>query len=503
MIYFIGDWLPEANDLNLDGIFTLIDTFDQSEIDYKIIIPKFIPFLRYAWNEHGFFDEKHVVQIADYLRAFKTTMDLPMTAAGLDLANNVEKIYGNSGILLMKNGQSYGKIRFNKYGYVSEVQFFLNGRHKQVDFYSDHGFIYRTDYLDAEGNLTEAHIYSDQGRRMMHIRSEGINIDDNLNGVFEQETYQSFSDIYHEFLRHTLVDFDRRNDQVIVDASKVELVEMLDQVDMQLNIIYLLNDSTFNSLSDDRKKDLLARGQVVVESRHAQRELAKSASGKTHLIPTFPTEINFGTSNTTVKQDIFWQMDQVDDDLVKRTFDYCLKQDTVSLSIEVGVLADVEHFEWLTDRYIVDNFGISFKDMNENLEIELLPKELLKRVGEANSLRNRIKVHFGLPENERLAIIKQARLYVDLTGRPNNYVHALVASTGLPLISTYQSQYLSNGRNGRLIQAGDDVIKAFEYYLEQDSHWNQALVESVSIIEANSITQLSNEWRKLLYEISK
>lgn len=132
MIYFIGDWSIEDEDLKLNGAFNLINIFDHGEVEYNIIIPSFLPFLRYAWNGYQYLDESRILQMADYLQSYKTSTDIPMAVNDLNLPANVEKIYGNSGILLMKDGQGYGKVYFNKYGFVREVQFFLSDGQKKL-----------------------------------------------------------------------------------------------------------------------------------------------------------------------------------------------------------------------------------------------------------------------------------------------------------------------------------------------------------------------------------
>lgn len=503
MIYFIGDWSIEDEDLKLNGAFNLINIFDHGEVEYNIIIPSFLPFLRYAWNGYQYLDESRIMQMADYLQSYKTSTDIPMAVNDLNLPANVEKIYGNSGILLMKDGQGYGKVYFNKYGFVREVQFFLSDGQKKINYYSDHGFVYRSKTLSNTGTIIEECFYSDQGQPLLNIQANQVKVSGHLANIFEQQSYQNMDGIYREFLQQSLADFNPVDDQIVIDAGNMQIIKMFKQLDMSVNIVFLLSDQEADRLNVKDKIELLSLGHVVVESQYAKEELDALHEGNTHVIPMFPTKIDFGVSNTIANQEIFWQLGQFDEGVINEVLADCLTQLEMTLTIETHKSADVTQVERLVDRYIAETFAVNFDELVENSEIDFQPKELVKRIGMAKAFKSRIKVQHDLTEHERLAIIGQARLYVDFSEQPNNYIHAAVVSAGVPLISKRNSQYLIDGQNGMLFHETSDLLNMFSYYLEHDRNWNRALVESVSVIETNNIEQLSGEWRKLLYEISK
>lgn len=173
MIYYIADFPAEIDSLEKDPVFNTIKNFELGQFDYRVLIPQFVPFLRYLAAEYGLYDSDRIVRVFDELQDVHQQQGFPLTLTDLVLPPKTEQVYTRQQVLLTRDGQQFGSVSFNRFGFVKQVETTKDDV-KRTDVYSDRGFISYSKFHNLQTN-DEQKIYYNRSRRHPSSILEGPN----------------------------------------------------------------------------------------------------------------------------------------------------------------------------------------------------------------------------------------------------------------------------------------------------------------------------------------
>ena len=97
--------------------------------------------------------------------------------------------------------------------------------------------------------------------------------------------------------------------------------------------------------------------------------------------------------------------------------------------------------------------------------------------------------------------IREQRLLVDVSEKPENYVQIAAISTGIPQIVRTRNQYVEDGENGIIIDAIEEITSAMRFYLDSLANWNDAMICSYEMGKRFSTDVLLEKWKEVIDSI--
>ena len=94
--------------------------------------------------------------------------------------------------------------------------------------------------------------------------------------------------------------------------------------------------------------------------------------------------------------------------------------------------------------------------------------------------------------------IREQRILVDVSEKPEYYVQIAAISTGIPQIVMTKNQYVEDGENGRIIKHYDEITKALRFYLDSLANWNEAMICSYEMGKRFSTGILLDKWKEVI-----
>ena len=97
--------------------------------------------------------------------------------------------------------------------------------------------------------------------------------------------------------------------------------------------------------------------------------------------------------------------------------------------------------------------------------------------------------------------IREQRLLVDVSEKPENYVQIAAISTGIPQIVKTRNQYVEDGENGMIIDSIEEITSAMRFYLDSLANWNDAMICSYEMGKRFSTDVLLEKWKEVIDSI--
>jgi len=98
--------------------------------------------------------------------------------------------------------------------------------------------------------------------------------------------------------------------------------------------------------------------------------------------------------------------------------------------------------------------------------------------------------------------IREQRLVVDLRKVTEVYLRVLGISVGIPQIVYRTTEFVEDRKNGRIIKDMNRLPEVLEYYLENLTNWNEAMVYAYELGEKYTTSILIEKWKEVIDFVS-
>lgn len=525
MLYFLTDW-QSGQPLDSDIVFNVNTIFQEAEVETKVINTQISPFLNYLINVFDHYDSDHFISLMSTVSDHFALSAAPLTLQDLKFPKDWEKTYTRDNVLLSKEGVIKAEVHLNSFGFVSQVYYYSKFK-KERHTYSEKGYLLSKETLNYEGEVLETLIFDEQGRLIFTDFGDIVSIGEGYKKAFKKVTYASFKEVCIELLHLALVNFNAKEDRLVIDGTNAWVMSLIEGIDFPESVSYIFSGSTQSCLSQSKNHwSLIEKGQgLITDNLRFQEEIMKrnqKFKSKLHFMPLYPTTLSLGESNNFWEETIYWQIEQLDSQLsvlFERFLELKLTIRELCLIIESGEESDENKFETQLTHFITQSFEISLssseyglvKQYYEALENEEMTpglRDLFQAAKKENPIFSRaIEAYLfykGFSFRKKSSVdslkvdLQTVRLFIDQRQKYDFLSHSLAVSAGIPLLSKTPSPYLANGKNGLLYQYDEEVVEAVRAYLTDPDLWNESLVESVEVIENNSAEGLIEKWKEVL-----
>ena len=97
--------------------------------------------------------------------------------------------------------------------------------------------------------------------------------------------------------------------------------------------------------------------------------------------------------------------------------------------------------------------------------------------------------------------VREQRILLDLADVPDLFLQILCVSIGVPQILRFSNRYMVPGRNGSVVRHLSELGDKLAYYLDNLTHWNEAMIHSYELGRKHTADSLIRQWNEVIENI--
>ena len=94
--------------------------------------------------------------------------------------------------------------------------------------------------------------------------------------------------------------------------------------------------------------------------------------------------------------------------------------------------------------------------------------------------------------------LREQRVVVDLSDAPDQFLQISAMSLGIPQITTRETEYVADGKNGKVIADAVALVPAVDFYLGSVEHFNEAQIASYDLGGQFTSDKLVKAWKEVI-----
>ena len=380
--------------------------------------------------------------------------------------------------------------------------------------YDDRGFLSDTiayennqavyeQYLDGKGNWKMCHFFEDGH---IEINSENpFYLIDNKRFKFNCLSYDSMESLIEEVFSTYLDEMTEKSD-IFCLAMHVLHHDMLEKLFEKRKTILSFYQNRLELFDDPELKSLIQNtNYCIVDSKHKISLLEDYAEKKLPIvdITPFDTRADFGISQQLTVQNILVPIDTIEqskfEELILLFASY----------FETNETARVHFFTRNANWDRVDsilNFTCEVLKVN-GLDERLARKETNDKAEFDLDGDKKVPIKFFVDQCvDELSISKcmrEQRIMVDLTSRPDLYLQISCISSAIPQIVSFNTQYVHDGKNGFIVKEVSEVLNGLKYYLDNITNWNKCMIYSYELGKEYNTASLIRKWKGVMKQVEQ
>lgn len=527
MQYFVPAWYKQGEWMENEQVWyrartvtEFDDTVKQVQLffrrhvaPFRIVLLGFSPNFRHFLHRQG-------VYHAPYWSCFDAMQGIaprPMcTFSFHDLAwpDDVEFVYSPFAVLAMRGGEKFAQVEFAEDGNMLLVDMFQGGQRVCTNLYDDRGFVscqiaykdgvpVRRRYFDDGGTwkfaqyLTDGHVVINPASAWF-LHGSG---DSAKRVPYQRQRYDRLDDVIEEVLEDFLRD--TAKDDVFTIAMDPQHSEVLDRAlaGRPKVLSFFGRRMGERGLTAAGRRLLSSAACVVVDKEATAFGVCESMGSSTvpvRVITPYEARVEFGVSLHLHVQNVLVAVDSLAPELFDATI--------VSLA------------NYVITRNHLARVCLFTRSAHYDEKISLLRRAqgALQRAGldpEMASDRQGVSEN-GLPESDGTPVvfsvsqcvdelhvsrtIREQRVVVDLSPLPDQFLQISAMSTGIPQIAMRGTEYLEDGKNGRVIEDVSQLADAVDFYLGSVENFNEAQIASYELGGRFTSEELVKAWKEVI-----
>lgn len=500
-------WYVSSREGGFDDTVNQIRTFREVQEDIELVVLAHSPNLRHFLHRQGLIGV-NVWSLFDEIQGI-TGQDLGiLTYKDLYLPEDLEWNYGPYATVAFRSGKPYVRVDYTEDGTMYTMDFLTPDQQTVVRmFYDDRGFLSSVlhyhegepvyeDYLNPAGLFVIRY----------YFQTGAVSVNPVLSREFEKTEYDSMEELILERLDHHIKTVCKADDSIILAADPWHdaLVEKASN-DHKI-ILSFFGDRYNMDNADQIKKDIRMAAFVATDTDYTREMVLKITGTKKPIydISPFDTRMSLGVSQRMRELNVFFPVEDLADFLRIRAMDlilrFMLEHPNVNLILgtDRGEEDRLNEIRAEVEKRIAnlpeDNGIFIDSDADEDGEND----DVLSLTVEKE--KPRVSVKRYLNEMDVIQILNETRLVVDIRDIPDLYIQIAGISSGIPQVNYRNTRYIAHKKNGYMIHNIASLTDAMEYYLIGLQHWNEALVNSVKMVQSYTSGSIVERWKAAIQE---
>jgi accessory secretory protein Asp1 len=404
---------------------------------------------------------------------------------------NIEFIFSPFVVVAMLDKKKYAEIEFGEYGNPIRIDLYQEGLVCRRNIYDDRGFVSGTivyekgepvyqDYL-MENGVRKFRLFFSDGHCEINPEYSSYLIvygDEEHEIPFIRQRYERLDDMILE-VAASYIGLTDENDMFCV-AVHENHIEMIDGILEGRNVILSFFKERYSFEKTQKLVKLIENvGYIITDSQSSSmhlRQLVNHEIDHIQDITPYDARVDFGISSQLTVQNILVPVD----DLPDKAF----------ASIVTFLAA-----------YLRKNRNARVHLFTRNAESDRISKILEKAekyLGEKGMDSESFSVDQCVNELSVSRCMREQRILLDLRMTPELYLQITAISMGIPQIVRTGTQFLEDGKNGRILKNIRDLHEVLDYYLDGLNNWNEAVIHAYEKGRQFSTERILEKWKEVI-----
>ncbi|MCL1897348.1 MAG: accessory Sec system protein Asp1 [Micrococcales bacterium] len=487
-------WFQSALDSPADDIVTQVKSFSQGTETASLVVLNYAPSLRRFLHNQHIFDVPYW-SFFDQVQGLDNDYAQPLDFLALDWPEDISFFFNPFIVTAMRGTEVYARVYLAREGTLQSIRYFGDGMPTIERVFDDRGFVSSV-LIHGEDGQPMTQYYLSQGGDVVvseDVPSGRVEIVNNLNNQFLNQSYESWESLILEFLAAALSGQGDTEDTVVLalSAQHNELVaSSLGNQTLVLsrsqsrptNVSGALLNRAAAVFSDviqptsetpaDQAERWTQLPTLSIYPLERRATFGASANESTVYIALFADSISAVELDTAIANMATQLVAEQRTKLLICTF---RSQELDYLQCLKTVIAGYRRFD--TDAWLSDQDALLSVD-----------------VGMSNGPEQTIQLVLIDQEAELIATMAKTRVLVDLGSSVNHRLAAEAVNAGVPQINRCAQELSTHLINGYTISDSSELATALDYFLSGLEHWNRSLVQCRVLEDLFSAPQVLNRW---------
>lgn len=482
---------------------------------YRIIVLSHVPNFRHFLHRQSIFR-------ARYWSCFDAMCEITRRRMGVfsfrdvKWPEGVEFEYTPFAVIAYLDGIKWAQVEFGEDGNMIRIDMFSEGKKIRSNIYDDRGFVsssivYRNgqeeyqDYLMENGIwklrrfFLDGHVEINPKSPHFVILYKGVEYKITYEKMYYDDIEEVISEVLSEYIDLT------NEEDVFCIAMHERHLDVIDDCLVGKKMVLSFMEERMR-LESTLHENLLHRADYIIAdspmlARNIKVFLKSDMSNITDISP-YDSRTDFGISQQMNVQKILVPVDRLEEmefERVVQLMGLYLEENTKAqihlftresaYNIKSSLLQrtrDALKMAGIDERYALDE---QEDDHAENM------------IDHMEDVPIRFIVDQCVDELSVSRCIREQRLLVDVSEKPENYVQIAAISTGIPQIVKTRNQYVEDGENGMIIDSIEEITSAMRFYLDSLANWNDAMICSYEMGKRFSTDVLLEKWKEVIDSI--
>lgn len=512
LFYFIPAW-KNLQVSKVDETLSQMKMFYSIDEKFKLWIVNYMPNLRTILLLEGV-SRIEYFSIYDEMQNIQQNYENKLNVYDLKWPRDVSFVYSQFAIYVLKENYHFASIYFDSLNNVKIIEKFDKKQKKNEKIiFDDRGFISSVEkYKDDVIYKSEFYNQLNQLQFTIdHSNGGEVILGEYNKKRYNRETFESMNDFIKCVLSSHFQSISEQD--VVVVALDDELVG---QIDIENRPNYKLVSSIFSNrkvnLSSEKIRKICNQSSLVlVDQQRMIQEL--NVQAPVQSITPYDAVLKLGESQQVGYYQIHYVLDSKNEITSKQMLNFviqCYQKYNWHFSIHCLKEWEISELKELFIQMLSSLFDIStttiqelirsYNQQSENKEIdEYLDPIYSENIELIKKMIKDITFEFFTSKEDLLASLLHTRLIIDLSEYPDVLTQICGISTGIPMINSTDSSYIVHQKNGWIIKDKTELLEVMHYYLDELSHWNEALVYSVAQLKKYTDGAIVHKWKEWLY----
>ncbi len=510
-------WYVRRSKSEFDDSVKQIQLFHRNKVwPYRLIILGHVPNFRHFLHRQGMFR-------ARYWSCFDAMCEITRRKVAVFSFQNIQWPegmvfeYTPFAVVAFYCGEKFAQIEFGDDGNVIRIDMFAGGKLARSYIYDDRGFVASSvvykddreifqDYM-MENGIWKLRRYSDDGHVEINPTYPNFLLFYHGKGYqlkYSKLRYDSIEEVISEVLSEYIALTD--DDDVFCMAMHNQHLQILRKSLADKKTILSFFEDRINLEEPGVTEMVAASDWVVTDTQETAEKIKQLVSEKKRqVIDINPYDFRFA-SNVSQKltvQKILIPVDRLSSEIFERTIHavthYIMNNDKaeVHLFTRKSVYNRKEVLLGRT-RDVLRKYGY-----NEMMAVLEEKKNIAENVIDAD--QDAVEIRFFVDQCvDELSVsrcMREQRVFVEMSQRPEPYVQIAALSAGIPQIVSCKNQFVENRENATIINEPEQIEEPLHYYLDSLANWNDAMICSYDMGKKFSTEALLARWRGVIDSI--
>jgi len=526
MLYFIPAWYQQNNwceneqywysrrmRTEFDDTVKHIQLFHRSKAyPFQIMLLSFAPNFRHFLHRQGVFRAPYwsVFDAIQEVRRKKVKM---FSVHNINWPEHIEFIYSPFAMVAQLQGIKYAQVEYGEDGNPIQIDIYQENKLQRRNIYDDRGFVSSSIVFEDQKPVYQDYLTDTGVWKIRHFKSDGhVEVNPKSNTflidyqgkeqtmTFSKQRYDQLKDVIYEVLR-AYVDLLSDDDLFCLAMHELHTETVRDAIRDKKMILSFFGDRHSLTKHPEDKVLIDRAGYIITDSeehlKKLQRRMGKAIPNIVDITP-FDSRVDFGISQQLSVQKILVPVDGMDDEryatLICRLAEYMQKNENARVHLFTRV-ADHNRKKGILEltRQILKENGLE-----EGWAAE--PKR--NNVAENQLDEEEVPVKFFaekcVSELSVSACMREQRLLLDMRDKNELYLQITAISMGIPQISYKETVFVEHEKNGMIVKDMKQIPKVLEFYLDNLTNWNEAVVHSYEIGKRYTTQVLIDKWKEVI-----